>query len=56
MTLLKVRASIGNPGNQNFDAYQSYTTYSFNNWSSNNFGTSLLVDAFGNPDLNGKKH
>ena len=55
MTLLKVRASIGNPGNQNFDAYQSYTTYSFNNWNSNNFGTSLLVDAFGNPDLKWQK-
>ncbi len=55
MTLLKVRASIGNPGNQNFDAYQSYTTYSFNNWSSNDFGTSLLVDAFGNPDLKWQK-
>lgn len=55
MNLLKVRASIGNPGNQNFDAYQSYTTYSFNNWSSNNFGTSLLIDAFGNPDLKWQK-
>jgi len=40
--MIKFRASIGNPGNQNFDAYRSYTTYSFNNWISNNFGTSVL--------------
>ena len=53
--LLKVRASIGNPGNQNFDSYQSYTTYSFNNWISNSLGTSVLVDAFGNPDLEWQK-
>ena len=53
--LLKIRASIGNPGNQNFDSYQSYTTYSFNNWISNIFGTSVLIDAFGNPDLKWQK-
>lgn len=53
--LLKIRASIGNPGNQNFNAYQSYTTYAFNNWNANNFGTSLLIDAFGNPDLKWQK-
>ena len=28
--LLKLRASVGNPGNQNFSAYQAYTTYMFN--------------------------
>lgn len=53
--LLKIRASIGNPGNQNFSSYQSYTTFAFNNWISNNFGTSLLIDAFGNPDLKWQK-
>ena len=53
--MIKFRASIGNPGNQNFDAYRSYTTYSFNNWISNNFGTSVLIDALGNPDLKWQK-
>ena len=51
----KLRFSVGNPGNQNFDAYRSYTTYSFNNWISNNFGTSVLIDALGNPDLKWQK-
>lgn len=55
LNMLKVRASIGNPGNQNFESYQSYTTYSFNNWIQNNFGTSVIIDAFGNPDLKWQK-
>ena len=53
--LIKVRASIGNPGNQTFDAYQSFTTYSFNNWIQNNFGTSMIIDALGNPNLKWQK-
>lgn len=52
---LKVRASIGNPGNQNFSSYQSYTTYVFNNGNQNPFGTSMLVANFGNPDLKWQK-
>ncbi len=50
-TMLKLRASIGNPGNQNFGSYNTITTYKFNNWLQNTFGTGLLIDAFGDPDL-----
>ena len=52
---LKIRASIGNPGNQNFSAFQSYTTYTFNNWNRNAFGTSMIVSDFGNPNLEWQK-
>lgn len=52
---LKVRASVGNPGNQNFSTFQSYTTYIFNNSIQNAFGPSMLVDNFGNPDLKWQK-
>ena len=53
--MLKLRASIGNPGNQNFGSYKTITTYKFNNWLLNDFGTGLLVDAFGDPDLEWQK-
>lgn len=48
---LKLRASVGNPGNQNFDAYQAFTTYTFNSTMSNVFGVGVLVNSLGNPDL-----
>lgn len=51
----KIRASVGNPGNQNFSSFQSYTTYTFNNWMQNEFGPSMLVSNFGNPDLKWQK-
>lgn len=54
-TMLKIRASVGNPGNQNFGSFNTITTYKFNNWLMNNFGTELLVDAFGDPDLEWQK-
>ena len=49
--LLKLRASVGNPGNQNFSAYQSYTTYMFNSLMSNVFGTGVVVSGLGNKQL-----
>ena len=52
---LKLRASIGNPGNQNFSSYQSETSYAFNTWMQSSFGTSVLVDAIGNPNLKWQK-
>ena len=52
---LKVRASIGNPGNQSFSSYQSFTTYSFNTWLQNSFGASVIVDKIGNPDIKWQK-
>lgn len=53
--MLKIRASVGNPGNQNFGSFNTITTYKFNNWMLNNFGTGLLVDAFGDPNLDWQK-
>lgn len=55
MNLLKIRASIGNPGNLNFNAYQSYQTYVFYNDMQNAFGNGMLIDGFGNPDLKWQK-
>lgn len=49
--LLKLRASVGNPGNQNFSAYQAFTTYQFNGWMTNVFGAGVLISSLGNPDL-----
>lgn len=55
LTMLKIRGSIGNPGNQNFSAYQAMKTYKYNSWLQNKFGTSALIDQFGNPDLEWQK-
>ncbi len=49
--MLKIRASIGNPGNQSFASYQSFTTYSFNNRQRNYFDQAVNLYALGNPDL-----
>ncbi|MCM1107612.1 MAG: SusC/RagA family TonB-linked outer membrane protein [Clostridium sp.] len=49
--LLKLRGSVGNPGNQNFSAYQAFTTYTFNGWMTNVFGAGVLISSLGNPDL-----
>lgn len=53
--MFKIRASIGNPGNQNFGSFNTFTTYKFNNWMQNNFGTGLLVAGFGDPNLEWQK-
>jgi len=47
----KLRASIGNPGNQNFGSYNSYTTYDYVLGVINQYGQGALVDKYGNPDL-----
>ncbi len=49
--MLKIRASIGNPGNQSFASYQSITTYNFNNRQRNYFDQAVNLYALGNPDL-----
>lgn len=49
--LLKVRASVGNPGNQNFGSYQTFTTYFFPNTQVNYFGQAIALNGLGNPDL-----
>ncbi|MBL1410733.1 SusC/RagA family TonB-linked outer membrane protein [Sphingobacterium faecale] len=53
--ILKLRGSIGNPGNQNFNSYQSFTTYTYNTNVINNFGVGAMMEALGNPDLKWQK-
>lgn len=48
---MKIRGSIGNPGNQNFGSFTSITVYAFNNWLLNNFGSGVVVDSYGDPDM-----
>ena len=51
-TNFKIRASIGNPGNQNYDAYQAMKIYRDNVEYQNMFGSSAIIDQFGNKNLN----
>ena len=51
INILKLRASIGNPGNQSFDSAQSLLTYSFQFGSMNYFGIGAELSQIGNPDL-----
>lgn len=55
LDLLKIRFSIGNPGNQNFDAYTASGTYIYNPAYQNIFGTSAILEKFGNRDLKWQK-
>lgn len=50
-SLFKLRASVGNPGNQNFSAYQAFTTYKFNTKLTNVFGSGVVINALGNSEL-----
>ena len=50
-SLFKIRGSVGNPGNQNFSAYQAFSTYKFNGWMTNIFGTGVILNALGNTNL-----
>ena len=50
-SFIKLRGSIGNPGNQNFSAYQAFSTYKFNGWMTNVFGTGVILNALGNAGL-----
>ena len=50
-SMLKLRGSVGNPGNQNFSAYQAFSTYKFNGWMTNVFGTGVILNALGNAGL-----
>ena len=49
--MLKLRASAGNPGNQNFSAYRAFSTYKFNGWMTNVFGAGVIVKTLGNKGL-----
>ena len=48
---LKIRGSIGNPGNQNFDSSLSLTTFSYLYTSYNYFGMSSVLSNLGNRNL-----
>lgn len=51
ISLFKVRASVGNPGNQNFDSFMTFTTYRYDFNSVNYFGMSTFMESLGNPNL-----
>ena len=51
VNLFKIRASIGNPGNQSFDSGRTLITYAFQSGMLNYFGLGALPDQIGNPDL-----
>jgi hypothetical protein len=52
---LRIRASMGNPGNQNFSDYVSTRVYRYNNENRNPFGPSVIVTNHGNPALKWQK-
>ncbi len=51
VSMLKLRASIGNPGNQGFDSARSLIIYQFLYNSFNYFGNSTVIQQFGNRNL-----
>lgn len=51
VSMLKLRASIGNPGNQNFSSAMSLTTYRFLLSQANYFGAGTVISQLGNPNL-----
>lgn len=51
VTMLKLRASIGNPGNQSFDSARSLIIYQFLYNAFNYFGNSTIIQQFGNRKL-----
>ncbi|MCD0490577.1 SusC/RagA family TonB-linked outer membrane protein [Pedobacter sp. MC2016-14] len=48
---LKLRGSIGNPANQNFNDYISMRVYKYNNENRNPFGASTILSNMGNKNL-----
>ena len=51
VSMLKLRASIGNPGNQNFSNYNSFNTYVYNTAYTSAFAYGTVFSAYGNLDL-----
>ncbi len=49
--LLKIRASVGKLGNQNFSSYNSSNTYVYNTDLQNMFGMGAGISTFGNSNL-----
>lgn len=52
---MKIRGSIGNPGNQNFDAGMIFNTYTYNSNYQNMFGLSSFITSYGNKNLEWQK-
>lgn len=52
---LKLRFSIGNPGNQNFSAYMSSNMYGFSTGYTNPFGLGMTINTWGNSNLEWQK-
>lgn len=52
---LKLRFSVGNPGNQNFDAYIAMNIYSYSTAYPNPFALSAIIRSWGNTDLEWQK-
>lgn len=55
LDFLKLRFSIGNPGNQNFDAYISMNVYGYTTSYPNPFGLSAVISSWGNNNLKWQK-
>jgi len=55
ISLFKLRGSIGTPGNQNFNDYISMRIYRYNNDNRNPFGSSVIMNSFGNSGLKWQK-
>lgn len=55
LTYLKLRFSIGNPGNQNMDAKMANNAYKYVTSYPNMFGLAAMVDTWGNKDLDWQK-
>ena len=55
LNTFKVRASIGNPGNQNFNDYISMRIYRYNQNNRNPFGSSVILSSDGNANLEWQK-
>lgn len=51
VNMFKIRASIGNPGNQNFSSSATLTTFRYNFNMFNYFGMTTSLAQLGNPDL-----
>lgn len=51
INLLKIRGSIGNPGNQNFTSFQTITVYAFQTAHVSFYDQGVILNALGNPDL-----
>lgn len=51
ISMFKIRASVGNPGNQNFSSSATITTFRYNFNMFNYFGMTSSLAQLGNPDL-----